>query len=112
MSFFGFIFAAPGAVVIHGHTSPARMGKIAVAGPLVNYLLAIGFLLVAWINPVELLSLLFTYGAAINAFLGLFNMIPVAMFDGKKIIKWSKLNYGLMVAAGFLLSGISWMGLS
>src|SRR3989338_9385534 len=44
MSFFGFIFAAPGAVIISGHVSKRRNGKISAAGPLVNLTLALVFL--------------------------------------------------------------------
>lgn len=103
MSFFGFIFAAPGAVMIHGHTSLNRIGKISAAGPLVNYVLSMLFMGFAIVNPVTLIQPLFSYGASINAFLGLFNMIPFGMFDGKKILAWSKVNYGLMVVVGFVL---------
>src|SRR3989339_2142764 len=44
MSFFGFIFAAPGAVMISGPVGVRRNGKISIAGPLVNIALALIFL--------------------------------------------------------------------
>ena len=44
MSFFGFIFAAPGAVMISGHVNKRRNGKISAAGPVVNLALAFVFL--------------------------------------------------------------------
>ncbi|HLC85471.1 MAG TPA: hypothetical protein VJH22_06795 [Candidatus Nanoarchaeia archaeon] len=103
MSFFGFIFAAPGAVMIHGMTSPARLGKISVAGPSVNYVLAVIFAVLGLLNPLPAISMLFSYGATINAFLGTFNLIPFHPFDGKKILDWSGLRYGMMVVLGFAL---------
>jgi len=36
MSFFGFVFAAPGAVMISGPVGVRRNGKISAAGPIVN----------------------------------------------------------------------------
>jgi len=108
MSFFGFIFAAPGAVMIHGHTSITRMGKIGAAGPLVNYVLGLMFFVLGKLNPISALNMLFAYGASVNAFLGLFNMIPFGMFDGKKIMNWSKLWYWMMVAAGFAVLWMAW----
>lgn len=109
MSFFGFLFAAPGAVMIHGHPTKKQMGHIASAGPLVNYVLALMFLAGGLLNPITLITPLFTYGAIVNAFLGLFNMLPFGMFDGKKILSWNKLNFGLMVVGGFVILGITWL---
>ncbi|MBT3406387.1 hypothetical protein HN419_04415 [Candidatus Woesearchaeota archaeon] len=43
------------------------------------------------------------YGATINTWLALFNMIPFGMFDGKKILRWNKIIYGVMVAIGIIL---------
>ena len=44
MSFFGFIFAAPGAVVIKAsYIHPSKNGKISLAGPLTNIILALLF---------------------------------------------------------------------
>src|SRR3989339_1814137 len=43
-SFLGLILAAPGAVMISGHISKERNGKISIAGPLVNIVLALIFL--------------------------------------------------------------------
>ena len=44
-SFFGFVFAAPGAVMIHGHyISRKQNGLISAAGPITNYVLALLFI--------------------------------------------------------------------
>jgi len=99
LSFTGIIFAAPGAVMISGHITRGRFGKIAAAGPLVNIILSIIFLPLAYFFKHDLLII----GAQINAFIALFNMLPFGMFDGKKIIRWSKPIFTVMVIASFVL---------
>jgi|TARA_Y100000034_G_scaffold122327_1_gene167632 Zn-dependent protease len=107
MSFLGFIFIAPGAVMIHGHfMTREKNGKISAAGPLVNFILAVLFvgLLALGIN-----NQLTNYGAFINSLIGLFNMLPFWNIDGKKILNWSKPVYFSMISAGFLLLFLSSM---
>ena len=101
-SFFGFIFAAPGAVMISGNISSHRNGVISLAGPLTNYVLAIIFLALTFVS-LPLIHTLGLYGFMINSWLGLFNLIPFGNFDGVKILHWNKLYYGLMVGFGVLL---------
>jgi len=105
MSFVGFIFFAPGAVMIAGPVGVKRNGIISAAGPLTNFGLAIIFLLVGIYTQgiSSWLTTLFSYGAMINTWIGLFNMIPFLMFDGKKILTWSKPWYIGMVAVGIIL---------
>ena len=50
MSFFGFVFAAPGAVMISGRVTASRNGKISAAGPLVNIALALIFLALSFLS--------------------------------------------------------------
>jgi len=102
MSFFGFLIAAPGAVMIQGNVGVPRNGRIAAAGPAANLVFAVLFLPLANLGSPFLTSLA-QYGFMINAFLGLFNMIPFGVFDGGKIYRWNKKVYGGMVAIGFIL---------
>jgi Zn-dependent protease len=104
MSFFGFLFAAPGAVMIHGPVGVRRNGKISMAGPLMNLILAVIFLSNLLIFPFTgFLQALFSYGFMINTWLCLFNLIPILNFDGKKILAWNKLVYGSIVAGALIL---------
>lgn len=103
MSFFGFIFAAPGAVMISGPVGVRRNGKISVAGPLVNIALALLFLGLFLALGSGFLGLVAFYGYMINSWLALFNMIPFWNFDGAKILKWSRINYAIVVAVSFAL---------
>lgn len=103
----GFVFAAPGAVMISGYVNKRINGKISIAGPLTNLILAVIFLsLTIWSSlfiKIEFLSLIFGYGFMINTWLGLFNLIPIGNFDGIKVLRWNKLYYGLIVGFGLLL---------
>lgn len=103
MSFFGFIFAAPGAVMISGRVNKARNGRISAAGPIVNLALSLVFLSLAFLQPPELLKSIAYYGFVINSWLALFNMIPFWLFDGYKILKWNKTIYASIAAAAFML---------
>lgn len=103
MSFFGFIFAAPGAVMISGRINQRKNGIISAAGPLVNFVLALIFLALAFANVPSTVKDVSYYGFLINSWLALFNMIPFWFFDGYKIFKWSKAAYGLMAAIAVAL---------
>jgi Zn-dependent protease len=93
-SFFGFVFAAPGAVMIQGRTiGRKRYGKISAAGPIMNFILAMLFIPFLIYFPTGILNMIGRYGFQINTWLGLFNLIPFAMFDGKKIWNWNKAVY-------------------
>lgn len=103
MSFFGFIFAAPGAVMISGRASNRKNGVISAAGPLVNLALALLFVVIALFDLPKLFKDTAYYGFIINSWLALFNMLPFWMFDGYKVLRWSKLAYGTIAAAALLL---------
>jgi len=97
MSFFGFIFAAPGAVFIRGHLTKEKYGKISLVGPLTNVIFAIIFL-IAKILTTGIVKEVSGYGLLINAWLAVFNMIPFLSFDGAKIFKWNKPVYFVVLA--------------
>src|SRR3990172_1751758 len=95
LSFTGFVFAAPGAVVIGGGTRINTYGKIASAGPLVNILLALFFGFLARVGISLVLPLYDTQGIdlisssyQINAWLALFNLLPLGILDGAKVLAW------------------------
>lgn len=120
IAFSGWFVAAPGAVWHRGgYLTPRRSGIIAIAGPVSNFVLALlfGILLVilrslfvtTGIGSFFLLTLCLV-GYNINAWLGLFNMIPLAPFDGEKVWNWDKVVFGATVGVGvvlvFVLPGI------
>ena len=108
MSFAGFVLAAPGAVWIKGSITKKQNGIISLAGPLSNFLLALLFFSGIFFTR-NLVQLFFFQGFFINSWLGLFNMIPFAPFDGIKIYRWNKpiyigLSAALLVMVAFGLN--------
>lgn len=98
MSFFGFVFAAPGAVMIQSYRiNKSRNGRISVAGPATNLVLAAIFFILLQLNVTGFLATISKFGFLINTWLALFNMIPVWNFDGKKVFKWNKKVYFTVV---------------
>lgn len=104
VAFAGFFIAAPGAVWHRGAITKQQSGMISLAGPVTNLVLALLFLV-----PLLLLEmtgfwrLLFYVGYTINAWLGLFNMLPFGPIDGAKVLNWSPLVFGITVAVAIVL---------
>ena len=93
-SLFGFIIAAPGAVFLRGHITREKNGKISLAGPLTNLILALAFLiLILILSPSGVFGAFLDFGLTLNSLLAAFNMIPTIPFDGGKIIQWNKPVY-------------------
>ncbi|WP_298500060.1 site-2 protease family protein [uncultured Methanobrevibacter sp.] len=104
-SFFGFVFAAPGAVYTYANYMTDEInGKISLAGPIVNIVLALAFLAVAtWVYPSAFTSetsviifIVCSMGFSINSFLAAFNLLPVGNLDGSKVLRW---NIGIWIIA-------------
>ncbi len=103
-AYFGFVFAAPGAVYIHGNYIEKDVnGKISIAGPLTNIALAIIFLMASSVLPGPL-GYVAMLGYAVNSFLALFNLIPIAVLDGAKVFRWNPLIWLAAAAAAFTLT--------
>lgn len=92
ISFTGFIFAAPGAVMISGNINNRKYGIISLAGPFMNFVMALLFLSLLFI-PITSLKTLGFYGYFINSWIGIFNLLPIMPFDGIKILKWNMKIY-------------------
>ena len=96
-SFFGFIFAAPGAVVIYSNGMEEKTnGIISIAGPLVNIALGLIFLLIlgslgnfVYTETGAIVYLICMLGTRINFFLAAFNLLPIPPLDGSKVMSWS-----------------------
>jgi Zn-dependent protease len=101
-SLLGFLFAAPGAVYINGRISKEMNGKISAAGPMVNLILGSVSFLICY-STTGIVSGVFGLFTYLNAFLALFNMIPVMPLDGSKIVRWNIPIYIGMAAVGALL---------
>jgi Zn-dependent protease len=107
IAFLGAFFAAPGAVWHRGILTRRQGGLIALAGPATNLVLSLLFLF-AWviIDPPfgSTIYMLLRTGFKLNAWIGLFNMIPAGPFDGAKVLNWNVVVFGITVAVGVLLT--------
>lgn len=108
----GWLFAAPGAVYISGpYITSEQNGRIAAAGPLTNVVLATIFLLIST-QSVFLKGFgeygwdIIFLGVQINLWLAAFNMLPMSVLDGRKVLAWSKTAF----AGLFLLIILMWIG--
>ena len=96
-SFFGFIFAAPGAVVIFSNGMEEKTnGIISIAGPIVNIILGLIFFLIlgslgnfVYTETGAIVYLICVLGTRINFFLAAFNLLPIPPLDGSKVMAWS-----------------------
>lgn len=110
IAFAGFFIAAPGAVWHRGYLTTRQGGLIALAGPATNLVLSLLFFIaligtvVAQVSVPRIVIDICFIGFSLNAWLGLFNMIPAGPFDGAKVLNWSPLVFGITVAIGILLT--------
>ncbi|MBZ2164696.1 MULTISPECIES: metalloprotease [Methanobacterium] len=115
----GFVFVAPGAVYIHGeYISREQNGKISIAGPLVNIALALLFLVLTPFvtkNPTDIMGFIFgtivVYGFIINSILAAFNLIPLGIFDGAKVLRWNPIIWGITFVVAIILAVKAYFGI-
>ncbi|MBI4141141.1 metalloprotease [Candidatus Woesearchaeota archaeon] len=103
LSFFGFIFAAPGAVFISGRITPRKNGHISIAGPLTNVIIGLIFLILFALINAPLIKSIAGMGMHINFLLAAFNMIPFFGLDGAKVLHWNRTIYTITLVSTILL---------
>jgi Zn-dependent protease len=106
----GFLYGAPGATWISGSVTKEQNGRISAAGPVTNLAIAAvlfaGFLAMMPRASSFGGALLVGYliqAASVNAFLALFNMIPLMPLDGAKVWTWNKAFYLGIIAVAVAL---------
>ena len=95
------VFAAPGATMIYGPNITKRQnGIISAAGPLLNLSLAGLYLLLTLFGG--LFTYIGSYGFAINVWLSAFNLLPIGVLDGRKVLDWGLLQYVAIATLPFV----------
>jgi Zn-dependent protease len=113
-SLVGFVFAAPGATVIYTNSSDGRglsreqNGKISAAGPFVNLLICIPFAALLFISgglaalkTGNIPAQIGLAGVQINAMIAAFNMLPISILDGNKVLSWNIFVFLALIVAAF-----------
>jgi len=98
---------SPGAVMIAGTAEKKDIGRISLAGPIINIALSIVFFGAGFVpSPI---SPIFLFGGFFNAYIAAFNLIPFGALDGLKIFNWNKIIWGLAFATSAALTVIGYM---
>jgi Zn-dependent protease len=131
LSFVGFIFAAPGAVMISkpntrlefymqdpfGQEELKREIKketlwISLAGPMTNIILVIFFFLFLLLGPSSgLAAQAASFALSINLILAAFNLLPFGPLDGKKIFDSNRMVWLLVGLPTILLALPKYLGM-
>jgi Zn-dependent protease len=103
------VFAAPGATVIYaGGLTREQNGKISAAGPLTNLLLCIPFAIMIVATPLvsgplQVIGFIGLMGLQINAMIATFNLLPISILDGKKVLAWNPAIFIAMIAVAIVI---------
>ncbi len=109
MSTFGFLFAAPGAVYIAGNITKEQNGKISIAGPATNIVIALACLPFILVESMPSVIADIAFGLFFfNSFLAVFNLLPIPPLDGSKIWAWNKPLYIVSMAVAGSLLVLAW----
>jgi len=107
------VFAAPGATVIYGGgLSKEQNGKISAVGPATNLVLCIPFGIMVLMTPFitgwgTVIGFIGMMGLQINAMIAAFNLLPISVLDGKKVLEWNPLIFVVMIAVSFAVLFVS-----
>jgi len=110
----GFLFAAPGAVMVSGAVNGRQNARISAAGPGTNLALGAGFIGVAILlgvsaDPIANAASYFVGNIAfVNLFLGGFNLVPFPPLDGSKILASDRVLWVALVVTLVALGYGGW----
>jgi len=106
----GVVFAAPGATIIYGSgVTREQNGKISAAGPITNLILCIPFAILLFVSAGldtsdslgSILGMTGIIGLQVNAMIAAFNMLPVSVLDGRKVLAWNPAIFSVLIIAAF-----------
>ena len=101
--FTGFVFAAPGAVMFMGGARYHETGRIAMAGPLANIIVASITLPLYFLLFDTQFGAIIGFICLINTILAVFNLLPFGPLDGVKIIRWNATVWVLLLIVAIIL---------
>ncbi len=116
----GFPILAVGAVFWWGEATASQgiRGRVSASGPVTNFILAGIFLIIqgiGWLVVYQSLGLgimlifIGVTGVWLNVFLGVFNLLPIGVLDGAKVLAWDPKIWisliGSLLIVGFFGGG-------
>ena len=75
---------------------------------MVNFVGAILFYILAHLST-GFIATVAGFGYLINAWLGVFNMLPLWVLDGRKVLAWNKIVYGIILGAGLIIMNFGYI---
>lgn len=107
----GFVFAAPGAVMFRGETRNFETGRIAVAGPTANILIAvITFILYRFVFLETNVGKILAFICLVNVLLATFNLLPISPLDGSKVLRWNGILWSILLIISIILLVLIYQG--
>jgi Zn-dependent protease len=94
----GIVFAAPGATYVYGNATRTENGWISAAGPITNLVLCVPFVVLILFGG-GLIGLVGLVGLRVNAMIATFNMLPISVLDGRKVLAWNPAVFALLMVA-------------
>jgi Zn-dependent protease len=94
----GIVFAAPGATYVYGNATRTENGWISAAGPITNLVLCVPFVVLMLFGG-GLIGLVGLVGLRVNAMIATFNMLPISVLDGRKVLAWNPAVFALLMVA-------------
>lgn len=95
----------PGAVVVSGSADRKTVGKTSIIGPTTNLMLASIFCAA---NFFLMHSWIFAVVAFYNAWIAIFNLVPIGVLDGYKVFFWNKKIWAFAFAASVVLGIVAY----
>ena len=86
----GWIIAAPGATYFFGQNVTRKQnGIISIAGPAINLLMGFLLLIIGLTIIGSFVGNILIAAAIINFWFAFFNLLPILMLDGSKVVAWN-----------------------
>jgi Zn-dependent protease len=98
---FGTVFAVPGRTILYGSATEDQHGKIALAGPLVSFVMVILFWLASRLGG--FVGSIGLAGFAVAFIMAVYEMLPIRPMDGEEVRSWSRRAWRLYFIPVFLL---------
>jgi len=101
----GWIIAAPGATYFFGQNVTRKQnGIISLAGPAINLILGFLFLTLGFLIIGSFVGNILIAASMINFFFAFFNLLPILMLDGSKVVAWNPLVWIVSIAIAGIMS--------